>query len=249
MKAHWVACLNLHGVKKMNTDLRFPRFDSRVVAGAVLAKLVSQQNFKAEVVVIGLTRGGMPVAEQVARQLDLPVHPLVVRKIGAPNNPELACGAVASGGVVVWIESVCANIGLSSKEREDLRKQALDDVEERAREIGATLTSIEQFRGKSIILVDDGIATGASIRVAVKALLTCNPREVCIAVPIAPRGVVQDLSSIPKCSVLCVHQVDDLEFGSVGQWYKDFTQVENETCREIARSHPQAPESYVSEAL
>lgn len=217
----------------MDSSFQYPQFDSREVAGAVLARLVSQRNFKAEVVVVGLVRGGIPVADKVARQLKVPVFPLVVKKIGAPNNLELACGAIASDGVIEWNESVCRGLGLSPSDRESLARQARAGLEEKLEDLGWRPSTARDFLDKSVVIVDDGIATGASIRVAVKAVLRGNPREVCIAVPIAPEHIVRELVSLPKCDVLCLHRIEDSEFGSVGQWYKDFKQVDTDTCRRI----------------
>lgn len=217
----------------MSSSFQYPQFDSREVAGAVLARLVSQYNFEAEVVVVGLVRGGIPVADKVARQLKAPVIPLVIKKIGVPNNPELACGAIASDGVIEWNESVCRGLGLSPSDRESLARQARAGLEEKLEDLGWRASTARDFLDKSVVIVDDGIATGASIRVAVKAVLRGNPREICIAVPIAPEHIVRELLSLPKCDVLCLHRIEDSEFGSVGQWYKDFKQVDTDTCRSI----------------
>lgn len=208
-------------------------FESRDVAGAALAIRLKSRSFRATPLVLGLPRGGIPVAVPVAAALNSPLLPFVVRKIGMPDNPELACGAIASGEVVVWNDDVCSRLGVSQATRDELQIQARDELQARINALGVHGAIGEQCRGKSVVLVDDGIATGATMKVAVKALQAFHPREICVAVPVAPKSTCLSLSSIEGCSVVCLHEIDDDSFGSVGSWYRDFAQVETEECRRM----------------
>ena len=221
-------------------------FDSRAAAGAALAERLKSHSFRAKPVVLGLPRGGIPVAMPVAVMLHSPLLPFVVRKIGTPYNPELACGAIASGGAVVWNDDVCSRLGLSQATLDELEKQASYELQTRINALGIHCAIEQQCRGKSAVLVDDGIATGATMKVAVKALQAFHPREICVAVPVAPKSTCLSLSAIEGCSVVCLYEVDDESFGSVGSWYRDFEQVETEECRRMLEQYSTASESRTS---
>jgi putative phosphoribosyl transferase len=207
-------------------------FKDRADAGRRLAKLLKGFKLKPPLVVLGLPRGGVPVAYEVAKALNAPLDILSVRKIGAPGHEELACGAVASGGVTVWNRSVLTSLGLS--EGDLAAKAALHREELVKRELlirGAD-TPILDIAAKCVVLVDDGMATGATMRAAIKAVMLRGVAKVVVALPVAPSVSCDELVS-EGSDVVCVNRVSEGDFGSVGSWYRDFSQVETSQCREV----------------
>ena len=177
-------------------------------------------------VVLGLPRGGVPVAYEVAAALDAPLDVIVVRKLGAPGQPELGIGAVVDGDhpQSVLNEDVIRMIGVSA---EFMKREIALELQEvrRRQELYRSGRPAEPITGRTAILVDDGIATGGSVRAAIRGLWRLNPRRLVLAVPVAPRDTVESLRS----------EVDDLVclstpafFQSVGQFYEDFRQTSDE---------------------
>ncbi len=184
---------------------------------------------RSDAVVLGLPRGGVPVAYEVARALGLPLDVFVVRKLGVPGHEELAMGAIASGGVSVLNEDVVAATGMQSSD--------IDEVA--AREL-ATLNNQERaFRGERppvdvgeriVIVVDDGLATGATMRAAVTALAKRGAGRIVVAVPTAPRETCEALRQLAD-EVVCATTPDP--FIAVGLWYADFAPVGDDEVREL----------------
>lgn len=163
------------------------RFDDRVDAGQVLAGLLSHHSGRPDVVVLGLARGGVPVAAEIATALGAPLDVFVVRKIGAPGRPELAAGAIASGGATVWNDDVIASLSISASAL--AQTVAAEQVElDRREQLYRGSRSRPRIEGRTVILVDDGLATGASMRVAVRAVRQLGATTVVVAVPTAPVG-------------------------------------------------------------
>ncbi len=209
------------------------RFKDRRDAGRLLAERLLALQTKPPVLVLGLPRGGVPVAAEVARALGAKIDIMTVRKIGAPGHEELACGAVASGGILVWNSRVLRSLGLTP---EDLSKTVSTEEREivkRERSIRTPGTPPLAIKGASVILVDDGVATGATIRAAIKAVRAQSPRELIVALPVGPDDTCSELEREEGVKVICLNQVPSSDFGSVGQWYEDFSQVETDECREI----------------
>jgi putative phosphoribosyl transferase len=201
-------------------------FKDRRQAGTVLGKTLLQQLDvnPNNTVVLGLARGGVPVACEVARQLKAPLDVLLVRKIGVPFNPEVAMGAIASGGVVFLNHGLIQRLRLSEEEIEPIIQkewQTLTEREKRYRGDRAPLN----LTGKTVILVDDGLATGASMMAAVNAVKTAQPTKIIIAAPVAPPEVVHTLKQQVDEVVVPLQPVD---FSAVGQWYEDFAQTSDE---------------------
>jgi putative phosphoribosyl transferase len=180
-----------------------------------------------------LLRGGVPVANEVALSLNAPLDVLVVRKIGAPNNPELACGAVASGDVTVWNRELLHRLALLEKDFEATLQDERRVVRKRELEIRGPAASALRLNRKTVVLVDDGLATGASMRAAIHAVKTHSPRQIIVAVPVAPKDTVQDIEDEEHVRVECLQKIAPGRFSSVGQWYEDFTQVSTSQCRDI----------------
>ena len=203
------------------------RFRDRRSAGQLLARQLAGYAHRSDVVVLGLPRGGVPVAFEVADALDAPLDVFVVRKLGVPFQPELAMGAIASGGVTVLNDDVLAMADItpdmvahavSAEERELARREHLY----RNGRPPLALT------GKIVILVDDGLATGSTMRAAVEAVRHLHPARVIVAVPVGARESCGVLAQTAD-DVVCL-QVP-VPFSAVGLWYEDFSQTSDDEVR------------------
>jgi putative phosphoribosyl transferase len=198
------------------------RFYDRAAAGRSLGALLAAYRGRDDVLVLGLPRGGVPVAAEVADTLQAPLDVLIVRKLGAPGQPELALGALASGGVIVINENVMSSFedspavalaGVIARERAELkRREALYRNDRLPLEV----------RGRTIILVDDGAATGASMDAAVRATKKLGARRIVAALPVASAHALRTLRAEAD-EVACILTPD--AFQSVGEWYERFEQT------------------------
>jgi predicted phosphoribosyltransferase len=207
-------------------------FRDRTQAGQLLGDAV-KSSVQGAVVVIGLPRGGVPVAAQVAAVCGAPLDVYLVRKIGSPGQQELASGAIASGGVVVWNRRVLQALGLTPSDLRDTVEVEEAEIRRREQAIRSALTPAIVLTGKTVVLVDDGVATGATMRAAIRAIKQSSPKEIIVALPVAPEDTCSEFEHGEKVKVVCLKRVASDSFGSVGQWYDDFTQVETEECRTI----------------
>ena len=205
------------------------QFRDRREAGRVLAESLHKYGGREDVIVLGLPRGGLPVAYEVARALDAPLDVFIVRKLGVPGFEELAMGAIASGGARVLNESVLAQLDDSDEALALVTETETRELERREAEYRDGRPAPE-LRGKMVILVDDGLATGATMRAAVKALRERGVARCVVAVPVAAletcaefRGEVDD--------VICAATPPD--FRAVGQFYEDFSQTTDDEVREL----------------
>lgn len=208
-------------------------FKDRTEAGDRLAEALQRQGLGSEIVVLGLPRGGVPVAARVAELCGAPLEIFVVRKIGTPGQEELAAGAIASGGVVVWNERVLRAVGLTPGDLHEAVEVEEREVKKREQQIRSPRTPALDLQNKTVVIVDDGIATGATMRAAIRAIRLSSPKEIVVALPVCPDDTCADLQHGEKCRTICLHRVAPDAFGSVGSWYDDFTQVETEECRAI----------------
>lgn len=190
-------------------------------AGKKLAAALHKYQGHDDVVVFGLPRGGVPVAFEVARELEAPLEILVVRKIGVPGQPELAMGAVASGGVVIRNEHVIRAVGIGPDRFDTAVEDARDELNEREATLRGKSLSVD-LTGKTVIVVDDGMATGSTMRAAVEALRTMQPARIVIAVPVGAPEVVDQLGAIAD-EVVCLLTPRNLM--AVGAWYRRFGQT------------------------
>ncbi len=193
-------------------------FRDRRDAGRRLAAMLEHARGE-HPVVVGIPRGGVPVAAEVARALGAPLDVAVVRKIGAPRNPEYAIGALAEGGVHVLSEQAVHALRLTEDERAALVTRVEGELEQRLRRYRGDRTPIE-LTGRTVILVDDGLATGRSALAAVRSLRRRGAARVIVAVPVAARQSTQSLSDEAD-EVVCVEMPPDL--WAVGYWYADFS--------------------------
>lgn len=197
------------------------RFRNRSEAGRFLAAQVSEYAGRTDVVVLALPKGGVPVAAEVASALGAPLDVLVVRKIGVPWNPEFALGAIASGGMMVLDMHTLDEFGLTREDVEPVIQAERRELTRRESlyRSGRPFPALE---GHIVILVDDGLATGATMQAAVAALRTKGPALVVVAVPVASRSARAALDPIVD-RVVCVETPEP--FFGVGVWYEDFSQT------------------------
>jgi putative phosphoribosyl transferase len=205
------------------------RFRDRAEAGRALARALSHYAGRDDVIVLALPRGGVPVAAEVAKELAAPLDVFVVRKLGVPGHEELAMGAIASGGVLVLDDGVLRWLGISEKQVERAVEREVDELRRReaAYRNGRPLPDL---KGKTVILVDDGLATGASMQAAARAVRRHQPAQIVIAVPVASRATCDQFRDDVD-EVVCA--VTPEPFYAVGNWYEDFSQTSDEEVREL----------------
>jgi len=205
-------------------------FYDRSDAGRRLA--AELQHFKGEdVVVFALPRGGAPVAEPIATLLNAPLDLVLVRKIGVPFQPELAMGAVADGGdpVVVRNDDVIAMADVSEREFQEVRTRELEEIERR-RQLYLGNRARPEAKGHVAIVVDDGVATGATTRAALRAVRARGPKKLVLAVPVAPPDTLESLA--PEVDeIICLET--PRAFGAIGFFYRDFRQISDEEVIDI----------------
>ncbi len=206
-------------------------FADRADAGRVLAEDLKEYSGRPDVIVLGLPRGGIPVAYEVALALHAPLDVFLVRKLGAPGQEELAMGAIASGGVVVVNDEVIDALGISQEELKAEVETETRELERREAMYrgGSPLAPIN---GKTVILIDDGLATGSTMRAALAALKRFEPSQVVVAVPVGASSTCAELEAIAD---RCVCSISPENFRSVGLWYDDFAQTTDEEVSELLR--------------
>jgi predicted phosphoribosyltransferase len=204
-------------------------FRDRFHAGQVLAEKVRKYASSPALLVLGLPRGGVPVAFEVAKALQALLDVFLVRKLGVPGHTELAMGAIASGGVRVLNEEVVQSLNIPDSVIDRVTAQEQRELERRESAYRGKRPAYE-IQGRTLILIDDGLATGASMRAAVVALRKREPRQIIVAVPTAA----------PDTCAAFENQVDEIicattpePFVAVGRWYEDFSQTTDEEVREI----------------
>jgi putative phosphoribosyl transferase len=197
------------------------RFRNRTDAGQQLAQALAAYANQNNLIVLALPRGGVPVADEVAKSLHAPMDVYIVRKLGVPGQPELAMGAIASGGVRVLNQQVLDYLTITEEEIELVALKEERELERRERVYRGNAQA-QNLRDQTVILVDDGIATGTTVKSAIIAIKRQQPQQLILAVPVAPPETVGELRKHVD-QLVCLLSPDS--FYAVGQWYQDFNQT------------------------
>jgi predicted phosphoribosyltransferase len=212
-------------------------FDNRDEAGRFLASRLQRYAGRDDVTVLGLPRGGLPVAAPVAELLHAPLDVFLVLKLGVPGHEELAMGAIAENGQRVLNEDIVSHLSLRPEQIDQVVARERQELQRRGVHYRGDRPPAA-VQNRIVILVDDGLATGASMRVAVQAVRQDSPARIVVAVPVAP----------PDACALLRNVADDVECGytpasfmSVGSWYRDFHQVSDEEVRQVLAAHRAKP--------
>lgn len=200
------------------------RFRNRSDAGRQLAAQLSAFAHRNDVIVLALPRGGVPVASEVARELDAPLDVFLVRKLGVPGHSELAMGAIASGGVRVLSDVLIDQLGVPRPEVERVSVRERLELERRDRLYRGD-RELPDLHGRTVILVDDGLATGATMEAATVAVHQSNPARVVVAAPVGAVEACRRLKEIAD-DVVCASMPEP--FQAVGLWYEQFDQISDE---------------------
>ena len=215
----------MHAISFVNA-----RFRDRTEAGRLLAAEVSRRIGKRpDALVLALPRGGVPVGYEVARALDAPLDVFIVRKLGLPGHEELAMGAIASGGVEVLNDDVLGWMPLSRKTIDAVAERERRELERREKEYRGDRPPLD-VSGRTVVIVDDGLATGSTMRAAVLALRKMNPKMTVVAVPVGARETCESLSTEVD-EMICLRTPQP--FDAVGLWYADFSQTTDEEVHEL----------------
>jgi putative phosphoribosyl transferase len=210
------------------------RFHDRAEAGRRLAERLAAHANRADVLVLALPRGGVPVAFEVAQALGAPLDVFVVRKLGVPGHEELAMGAIASGGVRVMNQGVVEMLGVSDQAIATVVERELHELERRERAYRGRRAAPD-VRGRTVILVDDGIATGATARAAVKALRQLQAGRIVVAVPTVAAATLREME--PEVDEFVAVMAPE-DFAGVGEWYENFSQTTDaEVCALVEKAN------------
>jgi putative phosphoribosyl transferase len=204
-------------------------FQNRTIAGQVLAQKLLDYANRSDVIILALPRGGVPVAFEVAQTLNAPLDVLVVRKLGVPEQEELAMGAIASGGVRIINEHIINLVNISEDKIARVAAQEERELERRERLYRGDRPELD-LQERIVILVDDGLATGATMWAAVASVRRQHPVKIVIAVPVAASTTCQELQ-VAVDEIVCAATPDP--FYSVGLWYKDFPQTTDDQVRQL----------------
>ncbi|MCX8493502.1 MAG: phosphoribosyltransferase [Chthoniobacterales bacterium] len=205
------------------------RFNDRKEAGQLLSLELARYKDGRDVLVLALPRGGVPVAHEIASVLHCPLDVLVVRKLGVPGHEEMAMGAIATGGIRLINPDIVSALGISPEAVEDVERKEEAELFRRERSYRGNRGPLDT-RNKTIILVDDGIATGATMQAAIASLRQRRVRKIIVASPVAPRSVVLSLRRVADDVVTMLNPED---FGGVGRWYEDFSQTSDEEVQQL----------------
>jgi putative phosphoribosyl transferase len=203
-------------------------FPDRIEAGRALAQKLAHYSDRPDVVVLALPRGGVPVGFELARALHAPLDVFVVRKLGVPQYEELAMGAIASGGTRVLNDNVLRQLNITSEQVEEIAHREGRELERREEAFRGGHPPVPAT-GRICILVDDGLATGSTMRAAVMALEKQNPQRIVVAVPVAASDTCAEFRPLVD-ELICLYTPEP--FMAVGRWYEDFSQLNDEQVRD-----------------
>ncbi|MDQ6802074.1 MAG: phosphoribosyltransferase [Acidobacteriota bacterium] len=210
--------------------MRDARFRDRHEAGQILGReLARRLGSQGNLMVLALPRGGVPVGHEVAKSLDAPLDVFIVRKLGVPGHEELAMGAIATGGVRVINRDVLGWLPLPQKTIDEVAEREQLELERREREYRGTRPPLD-VRNKTVIVVDDGLATGSTMRAAVQALRKMQPHAILVAVPVAAAQTCDEFRA-EGIDLVCLRTPEP--FQAVGLWYDDFSQTTDDEVHEL----------------
>ncbi len=212
------------------------RFKDRQTAGRLLAGEVARRLGAGHLRIFALPRGGVPVAFEIAERLQKPLEIFVVRKLGVPGREEFAMGALASGDGLFLKTETIAQLGIPSQKVEEVIERETKELERLERLFGGS--GCGNVAGETILLVDDGLATGATLRVAVAALRKKNPARIVVAVPVGAASSCAELAGVAD-EVICLYTPS--QFGAVGEWYEDFSPTSEKEVIELLRRSQKPP--------
>jgi predicted phosphoribosyltransferase len=204
-------------------------FHDRTEAGRELARLLAAYRDRPDVLVLALPRGGVPVAFEVAQVLNLPLDVFLVRKLGLPGHEELAMGAIASGGVLVLNDDVVRGLDIPEELIEQVAIRERQELRRREESYRGERPPLD-ISNRTIILIDDGVATGSSLRAAIAALRRSRPAKIIVAVPVGAPDTCAELNQIADAAI-CAQMPEP--FGGVGRWYDEFGQISDEEVRTL----------------
>jgi putative phosphoribosyl transferase len=213
-------------------------FEDRREAGKALAQELAPFKGQDNVIVLGIPRGGVVVGHEIAEALDLPLDVYITRKIGAPRNPELAIGAVASDGTLILDHELANRLGVSQDYIDRESERQTQEIKRRTSEYRGELPDLE-LKGKVVILADDGVATGATTLATIQAIRAQEPAKLVLAVPVGPRDTIQRLRREVD-ELYCLHAPEI--FWAVGAFYNVFDQTSDEEVKTLLQSDQQQAE-------
>lgn len=212
-------------------------FNDRREAGRALAAFVRSRITTDDVLVLGLPRGGVPVAWEVARALGAPLDICLVRKLGVPGHEELAMGAIASGGLRVLNNDLIRQLGISERAIDDTTRRETAELERRERIFRGDRPE-PVIAGSTVVVVDDGLATGSTMLAAVTALRSAHPARILVAVPV---GASDTCAELKRVADDCICAATPEPFFGVGTWYLDFEQTSDDEVRQLLQQAAEPP--------
>lgn len=219
------------------------QFANRVTAGRSLAKKLESYANRSDVIVLALPRGGVPVAYEVARALNAPLDVFLVRKLGVPGYEELAMGAIATGNVRVLNEKLINDLGIADEWIDQVATREERELARREKVYRGASPPLS-VSGRTVIVVDDGLATGSTMRAAVNALKRLGPTRIIVAAPVAPRETCESFNTDVDATCVCVMSPEP--FRGVGLWYRDFSQTTDEEVCYLLKHAKQPPDRRVA---
>jgi len=225
-----------------HTPVRLPLKD-RMQAGSLLAQALRHYAGRSDTLVLALPRGGVPVAFEIVRAIEAPLDLMLVRKLGTPGQEELAMGAIAPGGVRLLNAEIVTQLGISEREIEEVAARERLELERRQRAYRGDRPEPE-VHGRCVILVDDGLATGATMRTAIKALRQRHPARIVVAVPVAPLETI-DILRGEADEVICL--ATPAPFWAIGGWYEHFPQTSDAEVKSLLGLAWAKPVAHVAE--